>query len=57
MNPFPNGSFPYHLPLLSDVEELIISRWYIFIRVYILKGNSQIGYKGHCSNLEQDIDT
>ena len=48
--------YPHHLPVLSDVEELRISRAYVVMRVYTLKCNSQIGYKGHCLNLEQDID-
>ena len=52
MDPFPNDSYPHHLPVLSDVEELMISRAYVVMRVYALKGNIQIGYKDHCLNIE-----
>ena len=56
MDPFPKDSYPHQLPILSNFEELMISCEYIVMVVYALKGNNQIGYRGNCLNLEQDID-
>ena len=51
MDPFVNG-YPYDLPILSDIEEIIISKVFVVMRVYILKGSNSVGYKGNILNIE-----
>ena len=53
MDPFPNG-YPFHLPKLTLIEELLISRCHVIMRCYRLKQGHGYQYKGHCLNLEQD---
>ena len=56
MDLFPNNAYPHKIPVISDIEDIMIYFTYVVMCVYTLKGNSQVGYKGNCLILEQDID-
>ena len=55
MDPFVN-SYPYDLPILSDIEEIVISKVFVVMRVYRLKGSNSVGYKGNVLNIEQYLN-
>ena len=48
--------YPYHLTKLNTIEELIILKVFIVMWVYWLSDGNQLGYKGHCLNIEQNLD-
>ena len=50
------NSYPYDLPILSDIEEIIISKVFVVMRVYRLKWSNSVGYKGNVFNIEQDLN-
>ena len=54
MNPFIHG-YPFHLPTLSIIEELLISRVFVVMNCYRLNSNGDYGYRGHCLNIQMDI--
>jgi hypothetical protein len=53
-DPFPKG-YPWHLPHLSMLEEMLIARIHAVMKVYTLTGGA-LGYKGNVMNMEQNID-
>ena len=55
LDPYKDG-YPHHLPTLSDIEEIIISKVFVVMRVYRLKGSGSVGYKGNVLNIEQDLN-
>ena len=52
IDPYQDG-FPYHLPKLSRIEEMLIACVYPVMKTYCLKGGTT-GYKGDVLNIEQD---
>ena len=50
------NSDPYDIPILSDIEEIIISKMFVVMRVYRLKGSKSVGYKGNVLNIEQHLN-
>ena len=53
LDPFVN-SYPYDLP--SDIGEIIISKVFVVMRLYRLKGSNSVGDKGNFSNVETDLN-
>lgn len=54
VDPFPKG-FPWHLPKLSMIKEMLIAPVHVVMKCYTL-ANGQTGYKGHITNYAQSID-
>ena len=63
MDPFPwkngKGGFPSHLPVLTEIEEMLIARTHVVMKCYRLHDGAvghkgQVGYKGQCLNIDQD---
>jgi hypothetical protein len=48
------GVFPAHLPMLTQIEEIIISRSHIQIVLYRYRGH-QYHYSGHCVSFMQNM--
>ena len=46
---------PNELKSLTQVEEMLIARALLIMRVYIKPGG-QRGYSGHCINLPQNVN-
>ena len=55
LDPFVN-SYPYDLPKLSDIEEIIISKVFVVMKVHRLNGSNSVGFKGHLLNIKQDLN-
>ena len=53
MDPYPRG-VP-NFPVLTTIEQLLISKVFVVMQVYRLKGTGAIAYKGHCLNIEMDL--
>ena len=49
-------SYPYTLPILSDIEEIFISKVFVEMKVYRFKGSNLVGFKGNVLNIEQDLN-
>ena len=55
MDPVPDGQdYPWHLPQLSEIEEMLIAQVHVIMKCYRLQ-NGSIGYKGQVLNMEQDV--
>ena len=55
MDPFPGtGTYPFHLPKLSIVEEMLIAKAHVIMSVYRLKKSGTVVYRGNVLNIEQD---
>ena len=54
MDPFCNG-YP-DLPKLSTIEEMLISKVFVVMQMYRISGTGAVGYKGHCLNVQHDIE-
>jgi hypothetical protein len=48
------GVFPAHLPVLTQVEEMIITRSYVQMVLYCYRGH-QYYYSGHCVSFMQNM--
>ena len=53
MDHLPNG-YPFHLPKLTLIKELLISHFHVIMICYRFKQGHGYQYKGNCLNLEQD---
>ena len=54
MDPCPRD-YPFYLPDLTTIEELLISRVFVVMNCYRLNSYGDFGYKGHCLNIQMDI--
>ena len=55
MDPFKSG-YVLHLPVLSMIEELFIAKVFVVMQMYRISGSGGIGYKGHCLNVQKDLE-
>ena len=55
LDPYCGNGYPFHLPALSTVEELMISKVFVVMTCYRLSHTGEYGYKGHCLNLQTDL--
>ena len=55
LDPYCGNGYPFHLPALSTVEELLISKVFVVMTCYRLSHTGEYGYKGHCLNLQTDL--
>ena len=55
MDPFPGtGTYPFHLPKLTIIEEMLIVKTHVIMAVYRLKKSGTVVYKGNVLNVQQD---
>ena len=57
MDPFPGTcTYPFHLPKLTIIEEMLIAKAHVIMAVYRLKKSGTLVYKGNVLNVQQDND-
>ena len=57
MDPFPGtGTYPFHLPKLTIIEEMLIAKAHVIMSVYRLKKSGTVVYRGNVLNVQQDND-
>ena len=54
MDPGHDNILMHDLPVLTEIEEMFISRVHVVMQAYRLKGG-RMGYKGNVLNIEQDV--
>ena len=54
LDPYCGNVYPFHLPALSTVENLLISKVFVVMTCYRLSNTGEYGYKSHCLNLQTD---
>ena len=57
MDPFPGTcTYPFHLPKLTMIEEMLIAKAHVIMAVYRLRQSGTVVYRGNVLNVQQDND-
>ena len=49
--------YPFHLPKLTIIEEMLIAKAHVIMAIYRLKKSGSVVYKGNVLNVQQDNES